>query len=155
MQEQEKLQILNILTNLEEAKKYIPYFSDLLQHPIFGAVISSLDEEKKQEVMQLCEVFLLDRLSQIKKTKGGLLFNRFFESQPELFWKFRKMNDPLINDSDFQSVWSLVETEMFKLEGILTEKMLKQEKGLDSVVASFYNLVFSFFPKYNQIGIGD
>lgn len=104
MQEQEKLQILNILTNLEEAKKYIPYFSDLLQHPIFGAVISSLDEEKKQEVMQLCEVFLLDRLSQIKKTKGGLLFNRFFESQPELFWKFRKMNDPLINDSDFQSV---------------------------------------------------
>lgn len=40
---------------------------------------------------------------------------------------------------------------MFKLEGILTEKMLKQEKGLDKVVESFYNIVYLFFPRFSEI----
>jgi hypothetical protein len=40
---------------------------------------------------------------------------------------------------------------MFKLEGILTERMFKQEKWLDKVVWSFYNIVYSFFPKYGRI----
>jgi hypothetical protein len=40
---------------------------------------------------------------------------------------------------------------MFKLEGILTEKMLKQEKGLDKVIDSFYNIVYLFFPRFNEV----
>jgi hypothetical protein len=40
---------------------------------------------------------------------------------------------------------------MFKLEGILTEKMLKQEKWLDKVIDSFYNIVYLFFPRFNEI----
>ena len=56
-----------------------------------------------------------------------------------------------VEDKDFQVVGKQVETEMFKLEGILTEKMLKQEKGLESVISSFYNLVYAFFPRYNEI----
>jgi hypothetical protein len=40
---------------------------------------------------------------------------------------------------------------MFKLEGILTDKMLKQEKWLDKVVSSFYNIVYNFFPKFSQV----
>ena len=61
------------------------------------------------------------------------------------FWQFRRMNDFSVEDKDFQVVGKQVETEMFKLEGILTEKMLKQEKGLESVISSFYNLVYAFF----------
>lgn len=155
MQEQEKQQIFNILANLEVSKKYIPYFSDVLEHPIFGGVMASLDEEKRQQVIALCDEFVIDRLSQIKKTKGGQLFYRFFESQEALFWRFRRMNDKAVEAPDFQNIGAQVETEMFKLEGILTEKMFKQEKGLDTVISSFYNLVFAFFPKYNQIGIDD
>jgi hypothetical protein len=40
---------------------------------------------------------------------------------------------------------------MFKLEGILTDKMLKQEKWLDKVIDSFYKIVYTYFPKYNKI----
>jgi hypothetical protein len=52
---------------------------------------------------------------------------------------------------EFQKVGKQVEQEMFKLEWILTEKMFNQEKGLDKVVGSFYNIVYTFFPKYSLI----
>lgn len=54
-------------------------------------------------------------------------------------------------DPKFQDTGRQVEQEMFKLEGILTERMLKQEKGLDKVIDSFYKIVYTFFPKYNKI----
>jgi hypothetical protein len=37
------------------------------------------------------------------------------------------------------------------LEWILTEKMLDQEKWLDKVIWAFYNIVYCFFPRYNEI----
>ena len=151
MQEQERQQILNILANLEQSKKYLPYFSDLEQHPVFGGVIASLSNEVKEEVRKLCDVYVLEKLKNSQKTKGGQLFNRFFESQNELFWQFRKMNDFAVEDRNFQKIGKQVEIEMFKLEWVLTEKMLKQEKGLESVIWSFYNLVYAFFPRYNEI----
>jgi hypothetical protein len=44
------------------------------------------------------------------------------------------MNDFAVEDKNFQKIGKQVEIEMFKLEGVLTEKMLKQEKGLESVI---------------------
>ncbi|MEI8091892.1 MAG: hypothetical protein WCG98_06870 [bacterium] len=42
---------------------------------------------------------------------------------------FRNLNeDPNIDMKKFQETGKQVEHEMFKLEGILTDKMLKQEK---------------------------
>ena len=79
------------------------------------------------------------------------MFARFAEANQDLFWKFREINDSSINDKEFQTLWKQVENEMFKLEGILTEKMLKQEKGLDKVIDSFYNIVYLFFPRFNEI----
>jgi hypothetical protein len=52
---------------------------------------------------------------------------------------------------NFQETGKQVEQEIFKLEGILTDKMLKQEKGLDKVIDSFYKIVYTFFPRYNEI----
>lgn len=101
--------------------------------------------------MLIIDEYIREKLELIKKTKGGQLFARFAEAQSDLFWKFRRMNDPKASDPDFQKVGSQVETEMFKLEGLLTERMLKQEKGLEKVVESFQNLIYLFFPRFNEI----
>lgn len=151
MQSQEIEQIKNILLNLETSTKKIPFLSDLEQHPVFGAVFSSLSSAEKEQVQEVINTYILEKLQMIKKTKGWQLFNRFFEGQSDLFWTFRKLNDAQSKDSAFQTLGKQVETEMFKLEGILTEKMLKQEKGLDKVIDSFYNIVYLFFPRFNEI----
>ena len=144
-------QIKNILSNYENSKKRIPYLSDLQQHPIFWNIFSNLSDEEEKEINNIIKEYTLEKLEIIKKTKGWQLFARFAESNPELFWKFRELNDPIKNDKEFQKLWKQIETEMFKLEGILTEKMLKQEKGLDKVIDSFYNIVYLFFPRFNEV----
>lgn len=151
MQTQEKEQIKNILINMENSQKKIPYLSDLEQHPAFWPIFSQLSSAEKKEVEEIISSYILEKIESIKKTKGGQLFARFMEAQSELFWDFRKANDTSYSNDDFQTLGKAVETEMFKLEGILTEKMLKQEKGLDKVIDAFYNIVYLFFPKYNEI----
>ena len=151
MQAQEIEQIKNILANIEASQKKIPYLSDLEQHPVFWPIFSQLTAGEKQEVEEVIRSYILGKVESIQKTKGGQLFARFVESQSELFWKFREANDPSYQGKAFQSLGKEVEVEMFKLEGILTEKMLKQEKGLDKVVDSFYNIIYLFFPRYNEI----
>jgi hypothetical protein len=84
------------------------------------------------------------------KTKWGQLFKRFYEAYNELFWKFRTLNEAWDNKK-FQETGKQVEQEMFKLEWILTERMLKQEKWLDKVIDSFYKIVYTYFPKYSNI----
>lgn len=151
MQNQEKEQIKNILINIEDAQKKIAYLSDLEAHPAFWPIFSQLSSAEKTEVEELITLYITEKIEVIKKTKGGQLFARFMEAQPELFRAFRKANDSKYTGKDFQSLGKEVEMEMFKLEGILTERMLKQEKGLDKVIDAFYNIVYLFFPKYNEI----
>ncbi|MDR0859447.1 MAG: hypothetical protein LBO09_00220 [Candidatus Peribacteria bacterium] len=105
------------------------------------------------EVQEVIQTYIENRISTLNKTKGGQLFVRFFEAQNALFWKFRELNESeeTAGTAEFQNVGKQVEQELFKLEGILTEKMLKQEKGLDQVVGSFYNIVYLFFPRYNSL----
>ena len=81
MQEQERQQIFSILSNLEQSKKYLPYFSDLQKHPVFWAVIGSLAKDEQEEVKKLCDDYVLEKLKNSQKTKGGQLFNRFVESK--------------------------------------------------------------------------
>ena len=78
---------------------------------------------------------------------------RFFEAYNDLFWTFRALNEneETAKTPEFQTIGKQVERELFKLEGILTDRMLNQEKGLDQVVGSFYNIVYLFFPRYNQL----
>ena len=95
---------------------------------------------------------LAEKIQAIKRTKWGQLFARFTETYPELFWEFRELNDRNNTDStSFQTLGKQVEIEMFKLEWILTEKMLKQEKGLDKVIDSFYTIVYLFFPRFSEV----
>ncbi len=150
MNQQEVDQIKNIIINIEEKKWSIPYFSDLENHEVFGPIFKSINSDDKIEIQHIINDYIADKIESMTKTKWGQLFKRFFEAYNELFWKFRTMNETG-ESKDFQETGRQVEQEMFKLEGILTERMLKQEKWLDKVIDSFYKIVYTFFPKYNQI----
>ncbi len=152
MNQAEKNQIEIIIRNLHESKQYVPYFSDLLEHPTFGIVFKSLEEEQIEEVKALIKKYIREDITN-KRTKGGELFKRFFDLNEAKFWDFRLLNDSAEdqNTEKFQKLGKEIETELFKYEGILTEKMLQQEKGLDKVLGSFYNIVYSYFPKMNLV----
>ncbi|MDR2416499.1 MAG: hypothetical protein LBD75_08140 [Candidatus Peribacteria bacterium] len=149
----EKEQLLILLQNIEESKKLIPTFTDLAQHPIFGENFASMNEKQQKEVKEVINKYLEKKIYTLHKTKGGQLFIRFFEAYNTLFWQFRVLNesDETAQTAEFQKIGKQVEGELFKLEGILTEKMLNQEKGLDKVVDAFYNIIYLFFPRYNAI----
>ncbi len=151
MDQQEIDQINNIIANIEEKKWYIPYFSDLENHEVFWPIFKSISSDQKIEIQLLINEHISEKIESMNKTKWGQLFKRFFEAYNELFWKFRTLNEGESTKKEFQEIGKQVEQEIFKLEGILTEKMFKQEKGLDKVIDSFYKIVYSFFPKYNKI----
>lgn len=152
MNQEEKDQILTIIKNLEEQKKIIPFLSDLQKHPVFWPIFTWIGKEKQDEINQIIDDYIIEKIEWWTKTKWGQLFKRFFESQEELFRLFRDLNEnPEEDIEQFQRIGKQVEQEMFRLEGILTEKMIDQEKWLDKVVWSFYNIVYSFFPKMGQV----
>ena len=153
MNQQFKDQVFQLLSNIEENKKIIPTFSDMCKHPLLWERFLSMNNKEKAEVQKCINEYEKMRVESLWKTKWGQLFKRFYEWENELFWKFRELNenDELSMSDEFQEVWKKVEQEMFRLEWILTEKMLKQEKWLDKVIESFYNIVYSFFPRYNSV----
>ena len=152
MNQAERDQLITVLSNLESQKQYIPFLSDLMKHPTFGPIFSNLDQSQQDEINQIIDWYMTDKIKGLGKTKWGQLFQRFFEGQEELFWLFRDLNEyPEEDPEQFQRIGKQVEHEMFKLEGILTEKMVGQEKGLDKVVSSFYTIVYSFFPRLSEI----
>lgn len=153
MKNQEKEQIRIIIKNLKQKLGYIPYLSNLENHETFGPIIITLHPEDKEEIKEIIEQDIQDTINNTK-TKGWELFKRFFEVNEIDFRKFRKMNDPKedhSNNKEFQKLWNKIEEELFKYEWILTEKMLKQEKWLDKVIEAFYNIVYTFFPRLNEI----
>ena len=151
MNQQETDQIKNIIINIEEKKRYIPYFSDLESNETFGPIFKSVSSEEKIDIQHIINDLIAERIEGMNKTKWGQLFKRFYEAYNELFRKFRSLNEGEATIQNFQETGKQVEQEMFKLEWILTEKMFKQEKWLDKVIDSFYKIVYTFFPKYNKI----
>jgi len=152
MNQAEHEQILTIVKNLEEQKQAIPFLSDLQKHTVFGPIFTWIDKNKQDEINQIIDWYIRNKIEWLTKTKWGQLFQRFFETQEELFRTFRDLNESPEDDMDlFQRIGKQVEQEMFKLEWILTEKMIGQEKGLDKVVSSFYNIIYNFFPKMGLV----
>lgn len=153
MKPEENEQIKNIIGTIEEKKKIIPTFSDLCKDSTFGPLFQKMDTKQQQEIKEVIYEYIQEKLKKITKTKGGQLFSRFVDNNKELFWKFRTLNenDDNTNTEEFQTVGKQIEAEIFKIEGILTEKMINQIKGLDQVLNSFYNIVYLFFPRYNSI----
>jgi len=150
---EEKEQIKTIISTIEENRKIIPTFSDLCENNVFGNIFQKMNEKQQSEINEIINEYIKEKLKKITKTKGGQLFQRFFETNNELFWKFRELNEneKTSKSPEFQKIGKQVEQECFKMEWILTEKMINQIKGLEQVVSSFYNIVYLFFPRYNNI----
>ena len=53
----EKEQIKTVIKNFHEAKQYIPFFSDLLSHTVFGPIFTNLEEEQQEEVKFLIKQY--------------------------------------------------------------------------------------------------
>ncbi len=153
MNAEAKDQVFQLLSNIEENKKVIPTFSDMCKHPLLWTRFSTMKPKEKSEIQECINEYIEMKIETLWKTKWWQLFQRFYESENELFWKFRELNesDETASTSEFQKIWKKVENEMFRLEWILTDRMLKQEKWLDKVLESFYNIVYDFFPRYNSI----
>ncbi len=152
MSEQEKEQICNIINNFLEDKWYFPFMVDLENHKTFWPIFKNLDQENKKEIEKIIDECIVEKIKSYK-TKWWELFRRYFEVYEDDFWKFRDMNcnENFAQTKEFQKLGKKVENEIFKYEGILTEKMLDQEKWLDKVVWAFYNIVYSYFPKMNLV----
>ena len=119
---------------------------------MFWPIFKTLKNDEKKNVEKIIDEMIVEKINSYK-TKWWELFRRFYEVNEDMFWKFRDMNinENYAQTKEFQELWIKIENEIFKYEWILTEKMLDQEKGLDKVVGSFYNIVYSYFPKLNLV----
>lgn len=90
------------------------------------------------------------------KTKGGEYLKILYDNHTELFLQFWEINHNPDTDtssgSEFQRLGRRIESELFRLENLLTAKQTgNKAKGLDKTVTAFYDLVEEYFPLYGKI----
>jgi hypothetical protein len=69
MLQQEINQIRSIISNIEEKKGYIPYFSDLENHETFGPIFKSVSSEEKIEIQHIINDYITEKIDGMTKTK--------------------------------------------------------------------------------------
>lgn len=69
MNQNEINQITSIIANTEEKKGYIPYFSDLENHEIFGPIFKSVSPEDKIEIQHIINDYIAEKIESMTKTK--------------------------------------------------------------------------------------
>lgn len=145
-------QVKAIVENLDKANKKVPYFQDLLSHPVYGQFFKDLDSEEIEKIQSLIDSYIKWKIEGLK-TKGGEMFRRFYVINQEMFRKFRSLNsdESKTNSLEFQTTGKQVEEQLFKFENILTQTMIKKPQWLDKTVTAYYDIAYSFFPLYNYI----
>ncbi len=148
-------QMSTIIHNVHTQLWYVPFLSDLFSHTVFGPILSTLSSDEQKKVDWLLRTYV-ESIILGSKTKWWLYFKRFYETQKDLFWEFRRLQQKLKTDVDFdktefQSVWKIIEEEMFRYEWLLTQKMTNQAQWLNKTLDAFYDIVYWFFPYYNDI----
>ena len=106
MNAEAKDQVFQLLSNIEENKKVIPTFSDMCKHPLLWARFSAMEWKEKSEIQECINEYVRMKIETLWKTKWWQLFQRFYESENELFWKFRELNesDETASTSEFQKI---------------------------------------------------
>lgn len=152
MSPKEKEQIQLIIDNFTTQYKHVPFMDELATHQVFGPLFADRTQKEKDAIQGIINEYIDDKIQQFK-TKWGELFRRFYHVNQQLFRKFRNYNVSIqsTKDSEFQILGKQVEQELFKYEGILTEKMLNRPEWLDKTLAAFYDIIYMFFPYYNSI----
>lgn len=69
MQQAEIDQINNIITNFEEKRAFVPYFSDLAEHQMFGPIFKTLPAEQRKEVEAIIKNYITEKIEGMTKTK--------------------------------------------------------------------------------------
>jgi hypothetical protein len=69
MQQAEIDQIINIITNFEDKRKFVPYFSDLTKHETFGPIFKNLPDDQKQEIENVIKNYIVEKIESMNKTK--------------------------------------------------------------------------------------
>lgn len=69
MNQNEVNQITSIITNIEEKRGYIPYFSDLENHEVFGPVFKSVSSDDKIEIQHIINDYIAEKIEGMTKTK--------------------------------------------------------------------------------------
>jgi len=69
MNQNEVNQIINIITNIEKKKGYIPYFSDLENHEILGPVFQNISPDNKREIQDIINKYIAEKIDGMTKTK--------------------------------------------------------------------------------------
>ena len=148
----ETTQILQIITNIDEKNKKVPYLHELETHPIFGQFFVDLDADQKEEVQLIIQWYIKSKIEGLK-TKWWEFFRRFYNLNKDDFRLFRDLNSTKDNiiTKDFQDIGKDLEQELFKFENMLTQNMWKRGYGLDKVVSAFYDIVHSFFPRFSFV----
>lgn len=151
MEQLYKNQIKQIIKNLHEKTGRIPFMSDLLEHPVFGAAIKVLSFDEKKEVGLLIDMYVETYIAWLT-TKGWQLFRRLFEQYTDEAREYRVLNQDKnnIHMPRFQELSQFFQKELFALESVLTSKMLKRPEGLDKVIDSFYDIVDAVFPLHGS-----
>jgi hypothetical protein len=69
MKQQEYDQIKHIIINIEEKRQYIPYFSDLEKHEVFGPIFRSVSADEKIEIQHIINDYIAEKIEDMTKTK--------------------------------------------------------------------------------------
>jgi len=148
----ETTQIIQIISNIDDKNKKVPFLSDLENHTIFWQFFIDLDVDQKNEVELIINGYIKSKIQWLN-TKWGEFFRRFYTLNQDNFRLFRDLNsrESNIKERDFQEIWRDLQQELFKYENMLTQNMGKRSYGLDKVVSSFYDIVHSFFPWFSFI----
>ncbi len=148
----ETSQIVQIIKNIDDKNKKVPFRKDLENHPIFWQFFLELEKEQKNEVDEIINWYIKSKIEWLS-TKWWEFFRRFYNLNKDNFRLFRDLNsvEDNIKGKDFQDIWKEIEQELFKFENMLTQNMGKRSYWLDKVVSAFYDIVHSFFPRFSFV----
>ncbi|USN55658.1 MAG: hypothetical protein H6765_03565 [Candidatus Peribacteria bacterium] len=120
-------QVRAIIENLDQSRKYVPFFEDLANHPVYGQFFNDLDGEEIEKIKELIQNYIMESIQEYK-TKGGEMFRRFYAINKDIFRRFRELNasEQSAQSPEFQTLGKEIEQQLFKFEGILTQNMLKK-----------------------------
>lgn len=152
MDQQTEQQIVLVITQRDNQKKYVPYLQELDQHPLYGGFFHGLEPDQRTDVQQMIRSYIIGVI-QCLNTKWWEMFQRFYELHTDLFWEFRELNGSQdnIGTDQFNEVWGKIEDALYHFEQILTKNMLKKPMGLEKVTDAFYSIALRFFPHYYSI----
>ncbi len=143
-------QIKDIIRNIEDQKKYIPYYSDLENHQTFWSIFKTLN--KKSDIEKIIDEYIVEFIYWWK-TKWWQLMQRCFEINKKDFLEFRQLNwdKSKVKTKRFQELGKKVEKELYKYEDILTWTMLTRPQWLNKTINAFYSIAYKVFPLLNEI----